>query len=216
MMFFSTLVIGGAGSVMLELYGWESVFYISGILAVLWAYCMWKCMLKGEGKSRNCDIESWHYLPGLVRHFDILQNFFFFFFNRSLCQTTGNNSMWFRIWGSELRSLISPHLCTTQCLKSNANTHTLCFLDGWVGAESTVSAASVQAVISQLVSCTFSRRPRVCQRVFVDPCLQGQSSRWSHWGAGDPSPNCQKGTGYVSSNSLLSGEVTKKVAKGQT
>lgn len=49
--FFSTLVIGGAGSVMLELYGWESVFYISGILAVLWAYCMWKCMLKGEG---NC------------------------------------------------------------------------------------------------------------------------------------------------------------------
>lgn len=51
MTFFSTLVIGGAGSVMLEMYGWESVFYISGILAVLWAYCMWKFMLKGEG---NC------------------------------------------------------------------------------------------------------------------------------------------------------------------
>lgn len=119
--------------------------------------------------------------------------------------------------GGVLRSLISPQLCTTQCLKSNTNTHTLCFLDGWVGAESTVSAASVQALISQLVSCTFSRRPRVCQRAFVDPCLQGRSSRWSHWGAGDPSPNCQKDTGYVSSNSLLSGEVTiKKVAKGQT
>ncbi|CAG11274.1 unnamed protein product, partial [Tetraodon nigroviridis] len=47
--YLGTLVIGGAGSVMLELYGWESVFYISGILAVLWAYCMWKFMLKGEG-----------------------------------------------------------------------------------------------------------------------------------------------------------------------
>lgn len=55
--FFSTLVIGGAGSVMLELYGWESVFYISGILAVLWAYCMWKCMLKGEGNC--CNITGW-------------------------------------------------------------------------------------------------------------------------------------------------------------
>lgn len=51
--FFRTLVIGGAGSVMLELYGWESVFYISGILAVLWAYCMWKFMLKGEGNCSN-------------------------------------------------------------------------------------------------------------------------------------------------------------------
>lgn len=54
--FFSTLVIGGAGSVMLELYGWESVFYISGILAVLWAYCMWKCMLKGEGNCSNMTV----------------------------------------------------------------------------------------------------------------------------------------------------------------
>lgn len=38
---------------MLELYGWESVFYISGILAVLWAYCMWKFMLKGDGNGSN-------------------------------------------------------------------------------------------------------------------------------------------------------------------
>lgn len=38
---------------MLELYGWESVFYISGILAVLWAYSMWKCMLNGEGNCNN-------------------------------------------------------------------------------------------------------------------------------------------------------------------
>lgn len=49
--FNSTLVIGGAGSLMLDLYGWESVFYVSGLLSVLWAYCMWKYLLKGEGKG---------------------------------------------------------------------------------------------------------------------------------------------------------------------
>uniref|UniRef100_A0A3B1IEA2 Solute carrier family 17 member 9b n=1 Tax=Astyanax mexicanus TaxID=7994 RepID=A0A3B1IEA2_ASTMX len=43
-----TLVIGGVGSLMLDMYGWESVFYISGLLSVLWAYCMWKYLLKGE------------------------------------------------------------------------------------------------------------------------------------------------------------------------
>lgn len=48
--FGSTLVIGGAGSLMLDIYGWESVFYVSGLLAVMWAYCMWKYLLKGEGK----------------------------------------------------------------------------------------------------------------------------------------------------------------------
>lgn len=44
-------MIGGVGSLMLDLYGWESVFYISGLLSVLWAYCMWKYLLKGEGKA---------------------------------------------------------------------------------------------------------------------------------------------------------------------
>lgn len=58
---------------MLELYGWESVFYISGILAVLWAYCMWKFMLKGEGNCsiisrKTCVIDSLQDLSGLVRH----------------------------------------------------------------------------------------------------------------------------------------------------
>jgi predicted MFS family arabinose efflux permease len=46
-----TLVIGGAGSLMLDLYGWESVFYVSGLLSVIWAYCIWKYLLKGEGKE---------------------------------------------------------------------------------------------------------------------------------------------------------------------
>uniref|UniRef100_A0A8B9M3D9 Voltage-gated purine nucleotide uniporter SLC17A9 n=1 Tax=Astyanax mexicanus TaxID=7994 RepID=A0A8B9M3D9_ASTMX len=48
--YLGTLVIGGVGSLMLDMYGWESVFYISGLLSVLWAYCMWKYLLKGEGE----------------------------------------------------------------------------------------------------------------------------------------------------------------------
>ncbi|KPP63299.1 solute carrier family 17 member 9-like, partial [Scleropages formosus] len=51
--YLGTLVIGAAGSLMLDLYGWESVFYVSGLLSVLWAYCMWKYLLKGEGRSRS-------------------------------------------------------------------------------------------------------------------------------------------------------------------
>lgn len=66
--FFRTLVIGGAGSLMLDLYGWESVFYVSGLLSVLWAYCMWKYLLKGEGKggfyivNNNCRAAECSYL----------------------------------------------------------------------------------------------------------------------------------------------------------
>lgn len=144
MIFFSTLVIGGAGSVMLELYGWESVFYISGILAVLWAYSMWKCMLKGEG---NCNtmlvslkelvwacVTFWH--PG--------------FFSCSLFQTTGNSisrlmAVRLNACGGELRSSISPHLCATQYLKRRANIYTLCLWGGKVN-----TAASVHTFISVL------------------------------------------------------------------
>lgn len=56
--FCSTLVIGGAGSLMLDLYGWESVFYVSGLLSVLWAYCMWKYLLKGEGKRVSLTVST--------------------------------------------------------------------------------------------------------------------------------------------------------------
>uniref|UniRef100_A0A8B9SVL8 Voltage-gated purine nucleotide uniporter SLC17A9 n=1 Tax=Anas platyrhynchos TaxID=8839 RepID=A0A8B9SVL8_ANAPL len=40
-----TLVIGGAGSLLLDWYGWESVFYFSGLLTLLWVYCTCKYLL---------------------------------------------------------------------------------------------------------------------------------------------------------------------------
>ncbi|KAM4622234.1 voltage-gated purine nucleotide uniporter SLC17A9 isoform 1-T3 [Discoglossus pictus] len=35
-----TLVIGGVGSLLLEFYGWECVFYFAGFLTLLWGYCL--------------------------------------------------------------------------------------------------------------------------------------------------------------------------------
>uniref|UniRef100_A0A2D4MD48 Voltage-gated purine nucleotide uniporter SLC17A9 n=1 Tax=Micrurus spixii TaxID=129469 RepID=A0A2D4MD48_9SAUR len=42
---FGTLVMGAAGSLLLDWYGWESVFYLSGLLTLLWVYCMCKFIL---------------------------------------------------------------------------------------------------------------------------------------------------------------------------
>ncbi|XP_053104934.1 solute carrier family 17 member 9 [Hemicordylus capensis] len=42
---FGTLVMGAAGSLLLDWYGWESVFYFSGVLTLLWVYCMCKYLL---------------------------------------------------------------------------------------------------------------------------------------------------------------------------
>uniref|UniRef100_A0A8C9NPT7 Voltage-gated purine nucleotide uniporter SLC17A9 n=1 Tax=Serinus canaria TaxID=9135 RepID=A0A8C9NPT7_SERCA len=42
---FGTLLIGGAGSLLLDWYGWESVFYFSGLLTLLWVYCTCKYLL---------------------------------------------------------------------------------------------------------------------------------------------------------------------------
>uniref|UniRef100_A0A3B4T3M8 Solute carrier family 17 member 9 n=1 Tax=Seriola dumerili TaxID=41447 RepID=A0A3B4T3M8_SERDU len=42
-----TLLAGGMGSVMLDSYGWESVFYGIGFLSALWALVVWKYLLKG-------------------------------------------------------------------------------------------------------------------------------------------------------------------------
>uniref|UniRef100_A0A3Q1G552 Voltage-gated purine nucleotide uniporter SLC17A9 n=1 Tax=Acanthochromis polyacanthus TaxID=80966 RepID=A0A3Q1G552_9TELE len=43
-----TLLAGGMGSLMLDRYGWESMFYSTGFLAGLWALIVWQCFLKGD------------------------------------------------------------------------------------------------------------------------------------------------------------------------
>ncbi|XP_034552255.1 solute carrier family 17 member 9-like [Notolabrus celidotus] len=43
-----TLLAGGMGSLMLDLYGWESIFYCIGFLSGLWALIVWLCFLKGD------------------------------------------------------------------------------------------------------------------------------------------------------------------------
>uniref|UniRef100_A0AAQ4RKV4 Major facilitator superfamily (MFS) profile domain-containing protein n=1 Tax=Gasterosteus aculeatus aculeatus TaxID=481459 RepID=A0AAQ4RKV4_GASAC len=41
------LLAGGMGSLLLDRYGWESMFYIIGFLAGLWAFVAWLCLIKG-------------------------------------------------------------------------------------------------------------------------------------------------------------------------
>ncbi|XP_030278380.1 solute carrier family 17 member 9-like [Sparus aurata] len=42
------LLAGALASLLLDRYGWESVFYASGFLSGLWAVIVWRCFLKGE------------------------------------------------------------------------------------------------------------------------------------------------------------------------
>ncbi|XP_040588852.1 solute carrier family 17 member 9 isoform X2 [Mesocricetus auratus] len=42
---FGTLVTGGIGSVLLDWCGWQSVFYFSGGLTLLWVYYVYRCLL---------------------------------------------------------------------------------------------------------------------------------------------------------------------------
>lgn len=48
---FRTLLAGGMGSLMLDLYGWESMFYATGFLSGLWALIVWLFFLKGKVSS---------------------------------------------------------------------------------------------------------------------------------------------------------------------
>ncbi|XP_063815331.1 voltage-gated purine nucleotide uniporter SLC17A9 isoform X2 [Pseudophryne corroboree] len=41
-----TLLIGGVGSLLLEWYGWETVFYFAGSLTLVWGYCLSTYLLK--------------------------------------------------------------------------------------------------------------------------------------------------------------------------
>ncbi|XP_064778624.1 voltage-gated purine nucleotide uniporter SLC17A9-like isoform X2 [Oncorhynchus masou masou] len=46
--YMGTLMVGGLGSVMLERYGWESVFYGAGLLSGLWSLTVWRFLLRGQ------------------------------------------------------------------------------------------------------------------------------------------------------------------------
>ncbi|XP_056117040.1 solute carrier family 17 member 9 [Rhinichthys klamathensis goyatoka] len=59
------MLVGGVGSLMLDWFGWESVFYGAGLLAFCWTFCVWKCLLQGPVFSfdslwitNNCIPES--------------------------------------------------------------------------------------------------------------------------------------------------------------
>ncbi|XP_067250887.1 voltage-gated purine nucleotide uniporter SLC17A9 [Chanodichthys erythropterus] len=47
------ILVGGVGSLMLDWFGWESVFYGAGLLALCWTFCVWKCLLQGPVFSLN-------------------------------------------------------------------------------------------------------------------------------------------------------------------
>ncbi|XP_059189681.1 voltage-gated purine nucleotide uniporter SLC17A9-like [Centropristis striata] len=48
-----TLIAGGMGSMILDRYGWESMFYSIGFLCGLWALIVWLYLLKGSDVSRK-------------------------------------------------------------------------------------------------------------------------------------------------------------------
>ncbi|XP_041802054.1 solute carrier family 17 member 9-like [Chelmon rostratus] len=53
-----TLLAGGMGSLMLDWYGWESVFYATGFLAGLWAFFVWQSFLKGEVAPKRVGLRN--------------------------------------------------------------------------------------------------------------------------------------------------------------
>ncbi|XP_020785504.1 solute carrier family 17 member 9-like [Boleophthalmus pectinirostris] len=46
--YLGTLVAGGLGSVMLQNYGWEYLFYCTGFVSGLWAFLIWYFLVKGR------------------------------------------------------------------------------------------------------------------------------------------------------------------------
>ncbi|XP_008317742.1 solute carrier family 17 member 9 [Cynoglossus semilaevis] len=71
--YMGTLVAGGMGSVILDLYGWQSLFYSFGVLSVLWALFVWMFFLKGEVtpkqvKTNNSSQWTWLRLLALLKN----------------------------------------------------------------------------------------------------------------------------------------------------
>ncbi|XP_029011763.1 solute carrier family 17 member 9-like [Betta splendens] len=52
------LLSGGMGSLLLDRYGWESLFYAAGLLSALWAIVVWQCLLKGSGELASKQLET--------------------------------------------------------------------------------------------------------------------------------------------------------------
>lgn len=50
--YLGTLMAGGLGSLMLEWYGWQSVFYSTGLLCGLWVLMVWMCVPIGQAVSK--------------------------------------------------------------------------------------------------------------------------------------------------------------------
>ncbi|KAM5134949.1 voltage-gated purine nucleotide uniporter SLC17A9 [Mantella aurantiaca] len=51
-----TLLIGGAGSLLQDWYGWDYVFYFAGFLALAWSYCLCTYMLKEKNQFMLSDL----------------------------------------------------------------------------------------------------------------------------------------------------------------
>ncbi|CAG6021790.1 unnamed protein product [Menidia menidia] len=53
-----TLLAGGMGSLMLDRYGWESLFYSVGFLSGLWALLVWLWLLRGDVTPKKMETEN--------------------------------------------------------------------------------------------------------------------------------------------------------------
>ncbi|XP_068996224.1 voltage-gated purine nucleotide uniporter SLC17A9-like [Embiotoca jacksoni] len=53
-----TLLAGGLGSLMLDRYGWESMFFCTGFLSGLWALIVWLFFLQGEVNPKRSETKN--------------------------------------------------------------------------------------------------------------------------------------------------------------
>uniref|UniRef100_A0A3Q3WG93 Major facilitator superfamily (MFS) profile domain-containing protein n=1 Tax=Mola mola TaxID=94237 RepID=A0A3Q3WG93_MOLML len=53
-----TLLAGGMGFVMIDRYGWESMFYTTGFMSGLWALIVWQYFLKGEVAPKEMESQK--------------------------------------------------------------------------------------------------------------------------------------------------------------
>lgn len=59
--YLGTLVAGGLGSLLLENYGWEKLFYCIGFLSSLWAFLVWHFLVRGKEIPKQKQMNSSSY-----------------------------------------------------------------------------------------------------------------------------------------------------------